>query len=79
MADQRVRGTVIQRAGNRNGLCQKMVEAAKAYAESRHCIFETEHLGGGLYAKQGWTLVQVYDEGGVDHIVMVKNLAPHWD
>jgi GNAT superfamily N-acetyltransferase len=60
--------------GTATALCQKMVEAARAYAIET-LYLQTEHLGGGLYANLGWTLVQAYHESGVDQVVMVKNLA----
>lgn len=53
-----------------------MMEAASAHA-IQTLYLQTEHWGGGLYAKLGWKLVQAHHECGVAQIVMVKSLALH--
>lgn len=60
--------------GIATALCRKVMEIARRQAIKR-LYLQTEHLDGGLYANLGWTQVQAHDEGGVDQVVMVNNLA----
>jgi len=55
-------------------LCEEVVAAARKHGITE-LYLQTEHPGGGLYARLGWTRVQAHHEGGVDQIVMVKDLA----
>ena len=58
-----------------NRLCRPKPQRRAHAIETLY--LQTEHLGGGLYGNLGWTLVQAHHEGGVDQVVMVRNLAPH--
>jgi GNAT superfamily N-acetyltransferase len=60
--------------GIATALCQKVVEAARTHAIET-LYLQTEHLGGGLYSRLGWRRLQEHHEGGVDQVVMVKDLA----
>jgi GNAT superfamily N-acetyltransferase len=60
--------------GIATALCQKVVEAARTHAIET-LYLQTEHLGGGLYSRLGWRRLQAHHEGGVDQVVMVKDLA----
>jgi len=60
--------------GIATALCQKVVEAAWTHAIET-LYLQTEHLGGGLYARLGWRGLQEHHEGGVNQVVMVKDLA----
>jgi GNAT superfamily N-acetyltransferase len=60
--------------GIATALCQKVVEAARTHAIET-LYLQTEHLGGGLYSRLGWRRLQEHHDGGVDQVVMVKDLA----
>jgi hypothetical protein len=50
------------------------LEAARTHAIET-LYLQTAHLGGGLYSRLGWRRLQEHHEGGVDQVVMVKDLA----
>lgn len=60
--------------GVATALCLKMVDVAKAKGVGRLHL-ATESLDGGLYAKIGWQPVRRVRLGGVDLLVMARDVS----
>jgi len=55
-------------------LCCEILDLARCRGVKKMYLL-TERLEGGLYAKLGWTPLRRHHEGGVDQLVMVKDVS----
>jgi GNAT superfamily N-acetyltransferase len=62
-----------RRKGIAKALCQDVIVRA-GMRRIDQLYLQTEHLDGGLYARLGWTPVRRHHEGGVEQLIMVKDL-----